>query len=321
MAKPRIFVSSTYYDLKHIRYSLDVFIERLGYESILSEKGDIAYSYDIPLDESCYKEVNNIDVFVLIIGGRYGSESSGEKKGEKKFFDRYESITKREYETAVQTDSPIYILIESNVYAEYRTFLKNKDNKNIVFAHVDSVNIFHFIEDILSKPRNNPIKTFEKFDEIENWLKEQWAGLFRELLNRKMQQNQIKTLATEVEELQEINKTLKTYIEAILKTVKPESEKLIADEDKRLSDVTLKKELENNNWFLQAKNYYNINFDDFFNILSNSTSFDNFIESLPAEHKENAKTNLLKYEEAKDDFNEARELLGLSKFNKLPAKQ
>jgi len=39
MSKPRIFVSSTYYDLKHVRSSLEAFIERLGYEPILSEKG------------------------------------------------------------------------------------------------------------------------------------------------------------------------------------------------------------------------------------------------------------------------------------------
>lgn len=110
MAKPRIFVSSTYYDLKHIRYSLDIFIERLGYEPILSEKGEVAYTFDIPLDESCYKEVENVDIFVIIIGGRYGAEiSSGEKKIDKRFYDRYESITKKEYETAVKRDIPIYI--------------------------------------------------------------------------------------------------------------------------------------------------------------------------------------------------------------------
>jgi hypothetical protein len=72
MAKPRVFVSSTFYDLKHIRSSLDIFIESLGFEPILSEKGDIAYSPDHPLDESCYREVQTSDIFVLIIGGRYG---------------------------------------------------------------------------------------------------------------------------------------------------------------------------------------------------------------------------------------------------------
>ena len=82
MAKPRIFVSSTYYDLKHLRSSLDNFIQSLGFESILSEKGDIAYSPDTPLDESCYREASNADIFVLIVGGRYGSATSKEEKTE-----------------------------------------------------------------------------------------------------------------------------------------------------------------------------------------------------------------------------------------------
>jgi hypothetical protein len=36
MAKPRVFVSSTYYDLKHLRSAIEAFIDSLGYEPILS---------------------------------------------------------------------------------------------------------------------------------------------------------------------------------------------------------------------------------------------------------------------------------------------
>ena len=95
MAKPRIFVSSTYYDLKHVRSSLELFIESLGYEPVLSEKGDIAYTPEQALDESCYREASSADIFVLIVGGRYGSVASGDPgKRSPSFFDSYESINK-----------------------------------------------------------------------------------------------------------------------------------------------------------------------------------------------------------------------------------
>jgi hypothetical protein len=140
MARPRIFVSSTYYDLKHVRSSLDLFIESLGFESVLSEKGDIAFTQDSTLDESCYREAAGADIFVLIVGGRYGSETGGRQKvPSRTFFERYESITKKEYESAATRDIPVYVLVESNVYAEYQTYFRNKDNKEINYAHVDSI--------------------------------------------------------------------------------------------------------------------------------------------------------------------------------------
>ncbi|WP_222102500.1 DUF4062 domain-containing protein [Gilliamella apicola] len=43
MAKPRIFISSTFYDLKHIRHDLHSFIESLGYEPIRNKEGNISY--------------------------------------------------------------------------------------------------------------------------------------------------------------------------------------------------------------------------------------------------------------------------------------
>ena len=135
MARPRVFVSSTYYDLKHIRASLENFIDEMGYEAILSEKGDIAFSPDIPLDESCYREVGAADIVVLIIGGRYGTQRSEDRRSlEPSFFDRYESITKSEYRTARDRDIPIYVFIETAVYAEYQTFLRNKTNQDIAYA-------------------------------------------------------------------------------------------------------------------------------------------------------------------------------------------
>src|SRR5580765_385005 len=198
MAKPRVFVSSTYYDLKYVRSSLELFIESIGYDAVLSEHGEVPYVPDKELDESCYREVQNCDIYVLIIGGRYGSEASQSKTGKpRSFFEGYESVTKMEYRAAIEKDIPIYILIERAVYAEYQTYLKNRDNQEVQYAHVDSVNVFLFIEEILQLSKN-PLQSFEKYSEIEEWLRIQWAGLFRDLVQRLSSQQQIASLAGQI---------------------------------------------------------------------------------------------------------------------------
>jgi hypothetical protein len=239
MARPRIFVSSTYYDLKHVRATLELFIESLGYEAVLSEKGSIAYNPEQALDESCYREVLNTDIFVLIVGGRYGAEKSDSKGPVPKgFYERYDSITKGEYEHAVENNIPIYILVEKSVYADYETYLQNKTNKTVNYPHVDSANIFLFLEQILGQTRNNALQQFDRYAEIEAWLREQWAGLFRDMLARQSSQHQIASLSSQVGELAEVNKTLKIYLEEVVSKLNPsEAAGLIATESKRLEEA------------------------------------------------------------------------------------
>lgn len=176
MAKPRVFISSTYYDLKHVRASLEVFVESLGFDPILSEYGSIPYDPSQPLDESCYREAQSSDILVLIIGGRYGSIAGSHAS--KNIDQQFESITRREFTRAHDADIPVYVLIESGVQSEYQTYLRNKDNGSVTYAHVDSIEVFRFIEFIYSKQRNNPIQSFEKGADIETWLRDQWAGIF-----------------------------------------------------------------------------------------------------------------------------------------------
>jgi hypothetical protein len=236
MAKPRIFVSSTYYDLKHIRSNIEAFIKQMGYEAILFESGDIPFHHDKPLDESCYREIENSHIQILIIGGRYGSKVSEEVDEERDIDDNdiykhYNSITKTEYLTAREKGIPIFIFVEKGVFAEYQTFKQNRDNETITYAHVDSVNVFRLLDEIIFQRTNNFVKDFEHFDDIQSWLKDQWAGLFADFLTNKSSQLKLKNLTSEISDLKATNNALREYTEAIMRTVKPDDYTKIIDKE------------------------------------------------------------------------------------------
>lgn len=180
MAKPRIFISSTFYDLRQIRSDIDLFIEGLGYEPIRNEEGDIPYGKEDALEEYCYKEIKSVDILISIIGGRFGSESKRENS----------SISQTELKTAIKENKQIYVFVEKNVLSEYETYLLNKEN-SINYKFVDNVKIYQFIEEIKNLKVNNNIKGFETASDITRYLKEQFAGLFQRFLE---EQTKIKRL-------------------------------------------------------------------------------------------------------------------------------
>lgn len=326
MAKPRVFVSSTYFDLKHIRTSMENFIQSLGFDSVLSEKGNIAYNPDTPLDESCYNEVNNSDIFVIIIGGRYGSPSSDQPRDlPKSFYTRYESITKKEYLTALDKDIPTYILVEKSVKAEFETFRRNRNNTKIEYAHVDSVNIFQLLDEILQQPRNNPVYHFENHNEIQEWLKEQWAGLFRDLIHTRKEIKQISSLTDQVKALSNINTTLKRYLEEIISNVKGvDGKQIISQESKRIEEFTRLQEFKKHGLVNDLIEYYSFTEKQALEIFSNANDIEELLQKV-ADYSDNQ----LKYDEMIESWkidkveklrkvNQIRELLGLKplKFRK-----
>jgi Domain of unknown function (DUF4062) len=241
MSKPRIFVSSTYYDLKHIRRSIESFIDSLGYEAVLFESGDIPFSHLNALDQSCYREIESCHMLVLIIGGRYGSAiSDSEALNDdevEKAYQEYNSITKREYETAREKDIPIYIFVEKPVAAEYRTYKENQKNKTIKYAHVDSVNIFKLIDEIYLQRRNNLTREFENVEDITSWLRDQWAGMFAMYIAKRSTDAQLKNLSDQVSQLKDTSDVLKKYTESImLGAKKQDSAKLIEEMERKLQE-------------------------------------------------------------------------------------
>jgi hypothetical protein len=321
MARLRVFISSTYYDLKHVRSYVSSFITKMGYEATLSEKGKIAYDPSMPLDQSCYKDAESTDILVLIIGGRYGSATSETDSSRlvPDFYQRYESVTRKEFESANSHGVPTYILVEKSVMSEYETFKKNRENTTIEYAHVDSVNIFNFLDDILNKGKNNPLFQFEQPQEIENWLKSQWSGYFRTLLENKSQNKQLNSLSKQVGELNSINNSLQRYLEVVIQRVTGDSAKdIIEKEHQKISNDKLTFKLMEQSIIGSLVEHYKVNFEEIKNVFSKSDSFEEIVTSicnLSGELNEEIVQEYWKAnKEIQDEVNIIRELLSKPKF-------
>jgi len=179
MAKPRLFVSSTFYDLRYIREEVAAFLKQLGYEPVMFEDGHVPYGSHEALEEYCYKEIERCDILVSIVGGRYGSKSH----------DSTYSITQKELRKALEIGKQVYIFVEKKVYDEFGTYEVNKDNKTINFRHVDDRRIFEFLDEIRSLPRNNSMFPFDLTRDINEILREQLSGLFQRLLHESEEKN------------------------------------------------------------------------------------------------------------------------------------
>jgi hypothetical protein len=177
MARPRVFISSTFYDLRQVRSDLERFIRDIGYEPVQHERGHVPYGSLEKLESYCYKEIAQVDIVVNIIGGRFGSTS----------FDEANSISQMELKTAVKLNKQCYIFVDASVYSEYRVYLRNKGIKGLQFAWADDERILHFIEEVEALPRNNQLIEFRNADEIASHLREQWAGLFQRFLQEQEQ--------------------------------------------------------------------------------------------------------------------------------------
>jgi len=255
---PRFFVSSTYYDLKHVRERLEKFIEAYGFEPILFESDKVTYQHGKEIDQSAYFEVGLCHVMVLIVGGRYGTPSSQAKlEEERKLYDEdYVSITRKEFETAGLKNIPIMIFIDKNVYSEYQTYKNNQEffeqlysgkigetagSKKFRFAHVDHLNVFKFIDLVKVKP----IKTFDKVEEIESYIRSQLSGMFYLYLESLKKQSDDNKILNTIEELNNVtlrmNEMLTSVGKEILSNDNHDFQKVIDNQFKIMLDFYIDK--------------------------------------------------------------------------------
>lgn len=202
MATPTVFVSSTFYDLKYARESMKRFIEQLGYTPVLSEDGAVYFDPKVTAAEACLQEIGNVDLFVLLIGGRYGSQMP----------DGALSVTNAEFEKAAQLGVPIFAVVEQGTYSDYNLFRHNRHQPDVLaqldFPNADDVRIFEFIESVTSRAANNALVPFTTITDIEHYLQAQWAGMMRDFLAQKAAQANVSSTL-------DVLKTMNTRVELI----------------------------------------------------------------------------------------------------------
>ena len=237
--KPRIFVSSTFYDLKYIREDLANFIRAHDFEPVMFEEGDIGYTPGNPLDDSCYEAMRNSDMAILIIGGQYGSAATGEKNKTGEFI----SITHREYNEAIKRSVPVYCFVDRSVLAEYQVYKLNKSKINnntdyLEFQATKDVNVFRFIDDIY-KIGHISITPFERAEEIKDYMGKQWADMFKKYLEYLKNKSDSEKLNSTVDDMNTILKQMKIMINKIGEnTIKNESDyRKIIDEQQMIELV------------------------------------------------------------------------------------
>jgi hypothetical protein len=205
LAKLRIFVSSTCYDLGVIRSELRPFIAALGHEPVMSDYSDILYDPRSHTHDSCIKEVPNCDMVVLIIGSRFGGtglpsvlegfdfDSLRDMSSKTALLENKEklSITQLEILKAAEQSIPVYAFVDEKVFHDHHVYEKNKGKPEIIDAiEFPSIQkketakyIFEFINFLTHRTHNNSVTPFARLDDIKSNLVGQWSQLFQRLLS------------------------------------------------------------------------------------------------------------------------------------------
>ena len=139
MAKVNIFISSTCYDLSQIRDDLKHCIIEIGHNPILSEQKDFPINPNLSSTENCINAVNSeADIFVLIIGNKYGSILESGK-----------SITNTEFLAAINKGIPVYTFALKQMVTLLPMW-KNNPNADFTYT-VDNNKVFEFLADVREK--------------------------------------------------------------------------------------------------------------------------------------------------------------------------
>ncbi len=140
---PAVFLSSTFFDLRQVRADLAEFVEdQMGYRLLASDHPSFPVEPSIDTIENCRRRIeDDADLFVLVVGNRYGSVPEGESR----------SVTNIEYLTARAKGVPIYVFVHRDVLAVLPVWEANPATD---FSRVvDTSELFRFVSEVRASDR------------------------------------------------------------------------------------------------------------------------------------------------------------------------
>lgn len=226
MARLKVFVSSTCYDLSIVRSQVRSYIKQLGHDPVMSDYMEVLYDPREHTHKSCLQEISGCDVAVLIIGSRFGGkgvpaafdsidfESLNEKSASSAVLESKEklSITQLEICKAIEDSIPVFTFVDDRVMHDHLVYEANKGGDSIDKIKFPSIEkpdtakyIFEFINFLRHRTEGNSVTGFSKVEDINEYLGSQWSSLFQRLLheqrNKEAERKRIDYFASQIADL------------------------------------------------------------------------------------------------------------------------
>jgi hypothetical protein len=181
MAKPVVFICSTFNDLAEVRSFLDRALKTFGCEPVSAERGQVAYSPDKPLPENCYEEVARSNLLVSVIGARYGSRDIALDI----------SISEAERQVAYEKGIHIITFIHRDASQMHKIFVRNDNREDIAYPGIESIDVLKFIDRVRNEYSGLPVFEFTDLNHVEELLQSQLASLLTKSLNTRRQELEV----------------------------------------------------------------------------------------------------------------------------------
>lgn len=190
-----LFISSTCYDLSQVRVDLADFARTMGLEPIMSESDSFPINPDEDTVTNCLNIVKTkADIFLLVVGGRYGSIN-----------DTGKSITNLEFLEASARGIPKYVFIKKDILTLLPIW---KSNPQADFSSaVDTPKLFEFVAN-LRESGDLWVFPFDTAQDIAQTMRKQLSYLLADCLDIRSKFNEV-----DIDTLQLGPGTLKIYID------------------------------------------------------------------------------------------------------------